>query len=941
MAKTNELVHELQNQQNELNEELIQARAKIEAGIAHSTKLYDSLPVGCFTLGRDGTILQLNLAAAEILGSEQHEFTGKNLVDFIASKSLFSFKGLLNEAAASQNQEAREITFNQQGKPPLVAYVEATADGVTQQFHLMAINITEHKTSSVRMQKLSLLNDALSEISYKAEHKDSLEKIFRATCESCVTSGNFSLAWIGLADSEMLRITPIQISGPAARYLDDIDSRAGLDIQATSEPSTIAFSEQRVIICNDILANPYMEAWRDRAVANGLYSSIALPLSGDGKPYGTFTAYASETGFFDDESVRLFEKMADSVSDAITKSKQKEKQRLNNEKLRQSEEKFRTLVENLPLKIFIKDTNSQYISCNALFSRDLGIDPSQISGKSDYDFFPNEVASKYRMNDARIIESGKGIDLHEKYVHNGVERYSQIIKTPFKDAEGRIVGVVGASWDITARKQAERIKDHFAYEVEDLYQNAPCGYHSIDADGTITRINNTELNWLGYKREEVVDRLKASDLLTPESRQKFFEKLPLLMKSGELQDYEIEMVRKNGTILPVILSATAVYDEDGCYVSSRTMVCDISMRKELEREQAMHGKRLGELSHRLVAVQEEERRRLAGELHDRANPNLAAIRITLENLAASIPEELLARNRSYLDDIHAMLEDTTASIREICTELRPPLLDYAGLVPTLEGYAQQFMRRTGVAVSVGAQMNNQRLNKDVESLLFRIVQEAIANCAKHSSATNINIELANDWRHTVLMIKDDGIGFNPEILGNPGHVPGLGLITMRERAEFAGGKFSVISNPGAGTEIRVEFLNKDRRSGLSRRQQEYTANVRAASRTVDTTQSPDKFIERRISLSRRQQNFAAHTGNPFQAADPQPPHRNFIERRISMSRRQQDLTGNGSNSILSDVLTQPRANFIERRCSSRRQQDLAEHSISPAQAVAPSQHRRN
>ena len=123
--------------------------------------------------------------------------------------------------------------------------------------------------------------------------------------------------------------------------------------------------------------------------------------------------------------------------------------------LRESESKYRTLVENIPQKIFTKDTESVFVSCNENFAKDLGISPDQLAGKSDYDFFPRELADKYRADDKRIMETGKTEDLVEKYIQPGEEAWIQTIKTPIRQKDGTVTGILGVFWDITERKQAE------------------------------------------------------------------------------------------------------------------------------------------------------------------------------------------------------------------------------------------------------------------------------------------------------------------------------------------------------------------------------------------------------------------------------------------------------------------------------------------------------
>jgi PAS domain S-box-containing protein len=136
------------------------------------------------------------------------------------------------------------------------------------------------------------------------------------------------------------------------------------------------------------------------------------------------------------------------------------------EALLESESKYKTLVENIPQKIFLKDKNSVYISCNENYARDLKIKCNEIVGKTDYDFYPKELADKYRANDKRVIESDKEQELEEKYITDGREVWVNTIKTPVKDKNGNVIGVLGIFWDITERKQVEEERELLIKDLE-------------------------------------------------------------------------------------------------------------------------------------------------------------------------------------------------------------------------------------------------------------------------------------------------------------------------------------------------------------------------------------------------------------------------------------------------------------------------------------------
>lgn len=151
-----------------------------------------------------------------------------------------------------------------------------------------------------------------------------------------------------------------------------------------------------------------------------------------------------------------------------------------------------------------------------------------------------------------------------------------------RDDDGKVVWLRGTMQDITERKQIEETLRRSADEIRDLYNHAPCGYHSLDAAGMFVRINDTELEWLGYSRDDVIGKRKFSDLLTPKSVRTFEAEFPQLKAEGSVRDIEFDMIRGDGSTLPVLVSATAVTDAAGNYLMSRSMVYDMTERRRAE-----------------------------------------------------------------------------------------------------------------------------------------------------------------------------------------------------------------------------------------------------------------------------------------------------------------------------------------------------------------------
>jgi PAS domain S-box-containing protein len=220
--------------------------------------------------------------------------------------------------------------------------------------------------------------------------------------------------------------------------------------------------------------------------------------------------------------------------------------------------------------------------------------------------------------------------------------------------------------------------------------------------------------------------------------------------------------------------------------------------------------RLRALGAQVAEAEEAERRRLARELHDRVGQNLTALGINLNLARAQLQkgESAAALVLSRLEDAVGLVEETTERVRDVMADLRPPLLDDYGLVTALRWLGEQVAARTGIPIEVQGEELDPRLSGPVENSLFRIVQEALTNAAKHAQASHVAIivEEANDGRAVRLTVADDGVGFEPASapLARVDEHHGWGLLSMTERAEAVGGSCHIRSRPGKGTKIVVQ-----------------------------------------------------------------------------------------------------------------------------------------
>jgi two-component system CheB/CheR fusion protein len=209
-----------------------------------------------------------------------------------------------------------------------------------------------------------------------------------------------------------------------------------------------------------------------------------------------------------------------------------------------------------------------------------------------------------------------------------------------------------------------------------------------------------------------------------------------------------------------------------------------------------------ELQVRLLNAQEAERSRISRELHDEVGQQISALLLSLKALESQPHDQAAATLR----ELRNMTEQVGRAIHQLAFQLRPLALDEVGLARALAGYVEGWLTRTGIAVDyVSAGIESARLPSQIETTIYRIVQEAMNNVYKHASATGVSVSVERRGGHVIAIIEDDGVGFEPDAAPPSGAQPRIGIAGMRERAELVGGELTVESIPTRGTTVRVKI----------------------------------------------------------------------------------------------------------------------------------------
>lgn len=344
-----------------------------------------------------------------------------------------------------------------------------------------------------------------------------------------------------------------------------------------------------------------------------------------------------------------------------------------------------------------------------------------------------------------------------------------------------------------------RMEHAFRRTIE---ETVPSGILATDLSGRLIYMNRSFCEMVGWPAEALLGR-KPPYPFWPvgenlESNQRFLE---ILRNDEPLYGVESEFQRHDGSRFWGLVFTTDLADGSGNTTGRLASVIDISAQKRSEADLRQSRERLREVSEKLVAAQDEERRRIAQDLHDSVGAGLTAVKLGLETALRSIGENPLLEK--MVDRLKGMIVET----QSISRNLHPSVLDDLGLLPAIRGFCRDYGAvQPDLTIDHQLEVEEAAIPGSLKLLLFRIVQEGINNVAKHSGADRVTLRLTEGAGRIELELTDNGRGFDVAVALAQGiRQGGLGLSSMKERTELAGGSFQIASTPGEGTVIRAAW----------------------------------------------------------------------------------------------------------------------------------------
>ena len=478
--------------------------------------------------------------------------------------------------------------------------------------------------------------------------------------------------------------------------------------------------------------------------------------------------------------------------------------------LRESEERYRLLAENVSDVIWIRDMNLQLTYISPSVEKLTGYSVQEAMALTlQQSYTPDSITTALKVFGEELSrEKGEQGDPSrvrtiemEGFRKDGSRTWTEAKMSFLRDSTGHLAGVLGVSRDITDRKRAEQALRENEERYRQLFNHAPAGIYEVDfMKQKFVAVNDVMCEYTGYTREEFLS-MNPGDILSEEARAIYYERARKLL-TGEQVPAAIEyrIRAKAGREFWVVLNTRPAY-ENGRVKGATAVVHDITERRKTEDALKRSEERLRSLSSELIKGQENYRAQVARELHDELGQSLALLKHRVRSIKKKVPENESSLQRNC-DEAIDSVDEIISQIRRLSKELSPSILKDIGISPALRWLGENFTEQYSIPISIDIDEISGLFSEEAQMSLYRISQEALTNIGKHAEASHVTFTVKKNTGSIAFVIEDDGKGFDTAGLkGEERWRKGFGLNLIEERVHLLRASFDVQSLMGKGTRI--------------------------------------------------------------------------------------------------------------------------------------------
>lgn len=526
---------------------------------------------------------------------------------------------------------------------------------------------------------------------------------------------------------------------------------------------------------------------------NGINSGMNAVIFDNDKSLGVLSAYSKDVRDFNQDEIDFLQRVANMVGSAIQR---KESDTVWSQ--------LASIIKSSDNAIISTSSEGSILSWNPSAGRIFGFTEEEAIGNSISIIVPDDKKEEHNRT-LELLRKGETVGHFETVrIRKSGERIDvSMTASPIKNQAGEVIGISKIARDITKEKHdADKLRKSET-QLKAAQRIAQMGSWEWDLASNYFTLSQELYRIYGVNPAEQIKFDRFVEFVHPEDRrlvQSFFE-------SKRMFSIEHRIVRPDGETRYIQIRAEVISDSEGNATSLMGIAQDVTDRKRSDEQLRSSREQLRALSAHLQFIREEERSRIAREVHDELGQVLTALKMDISLLNHKLLESsaILPRKMLY-EEIKSMskkVDSTIKSVRKIVTELRPEVLDHLGLKSAIEWQAQEFQARSGIDCKLDPHMESIEMDdRDGETAIFRILQEALTNIARHSGATKVEIFLKKQNGEITMEVRDNGRGISEADLTKS---RSFGLLGMRERALFLGGDVEVKGSPGFGTSVKVQI----------------------------------------------------------------------------------------------------------------------------------------